>query len=284
MIKGKYTCWKVLRKIYYSVINIIEMFLNNILQSPVKIVLNIRNPELIYKDYKNIIKGQKLYPVIRLGSETDGGYWVPDDLTGIEACFSPGYGGTKTFEDHLSKLGIRSYICDPTYNEVEDLLKDQQFRNISLAGTSNKKGKKISLTDWIQLEGFQAAKNLMLQMDIEGAEYDILNCTNTELLFQFKIVIIEFHHLDMFFVSNIFSDVFAQCMEKLKLNHTLVNINVNNAGGYTRYKFKKFPKVIEMSFLRTDSFTAKEFATSDNLSNRTSVNHLGTKSLRFPVL
>ena len=28
-------------------------------------------------------------PLIRLGSEADGGYLVPDDLEGIVACFSP---------------------------------------------------------------------------------------------------------------------------------------------------------------------------------------------------
>ena len=30
------------------------------------------------------------HPLIRIGSEFDGGYLVPDDLDGVSACFSPG--------------------------------------------------------------------------------------------------------------------------------------------------------------------------------------------------
>lgn len=37
--------------------------------------------------------------LIRLGPNGDGGYLVPDDLTGIEACFSPGVCATSEFEN-----------------------------------------------------------------------------------------------------------------------------------------------------------------------------------------
>ena len=45
-------------------------------------------------DVLNLI--QKLHPkktikpLIRMGPNGDGGYLIPDDLEGIEACFSPG--------------------------------------------------------------------------------------------------------------------------------------------------------------------------------------------------
>ena len=43
--------------------------------------------------------GKKL---IRIGGNEDGGYLVPDDLEGIEYCFSPGVSTTVDFETHLA--------------------------------------------------------------------------------------------------------------------------------------------------------------------------------------
>ena len=50
--------------------------------------------------------------LIRLGADGDGGYLVPNDLDGIEACFSPGVADTATFEDELVQRGIKSYLAD----------------------------------------------------------------------------------------------------------------------------------------------------------------------------
>src|SRR5450432_846532 len=61
---------------------------------------------------------QKLAPyetdrkLIRVGGETDGGYLIPDDLEGIEYCFSPGVARTARFESELATRGIRSFLAD----------------------------------------------------------------------------------------------------------------------------------------------------------------------------
>ena len=36
--------------------------------------------------------------LIRIGGGRDGGYLLPDDLKGIQYCFSPGVGGLADFE------------------------------------------------------------------------------------------------------------------------------------------------------------------------------------------
>jgi hypothetical protein len=56
-----------------------------------------------------IISDKKL---VRLGDEADGGYLVPFDLDGIEACFSPGVSLEASFELNLAKYGIKSYLAD----------------------------------------------------------------------------------------------------------------------------------------------------------------------------
>jgi len=53
--------------------------------------------------------GKKL---IRIGATGDGGYLIPDDLEGIEYCFSPGVSSVSEFENQLADRGIRSLLAD----------------------------------------------------------------------------------------------------------------------------------------------------------------------------
>lgn len=45
--------------------------------------------------------------LIRLGPARDGGYLVPDDLTGIEACFAPGVSDSSNFELACAQRGMQ---------------------------------------------------------------------------------------------------------------------------------------------------------------------------------
>jgi hypothetical protein len=50
--------------------------------------------------------------LIRIGGSGDGGYLIPDDLEGLEYCFSPGVSTVSDFENHLADLHISSYLAD----------------------------------------------------------------------------------------------------------------------------------------------------------------------------
>jgi len=56
---------------------------------------------------------QTHFPLISIGNAHDGGYLIPDDLSGISACFSPGVEVNSSFElDLLQKTGIGSHLAD----------------------------------------------------------------------------------------------------------------------------------------------------------------------------
>ena len=50
--------------------------------------------------------------MIRIGAGGDGGYLIPDDLDGIEYCFSPGVNTTAAFEEELAARNIGSFLAD----------------------------------------------------------------------------------------------------------------------------------------------------------------------------
>jgi hypothetical protein len=51
--------------------------------------------------------------MIRLGREADGGYLVPDDLSGIVACFSPGVDVIAAFELDLQRRQTPRLMARP---------------------------------------------------------------------------------------------------------------------------------------------------------------------------
>ena len=62
---------------------------------------------------KLLIPNPSPFKLIRIGGNGDGAYLLPDDLDGIDACFSPGVNNFKNFEDTLTKeYGIKSHMCD----------------------------------------------------------------------------------------------------------------------------------------------------------------------------
>ncbi len=52
----------------------------------------------------------------------------------------------------------------------------------------------MTLESWVQRKA-DGRDDLLLQMDIEGAEHDVLPNAPMELLTQFRIIVIEFHNL-----------------------------------------------------------------------------------------
>lgn len=191
-------------------------------------------------------------PLIRIGSDTDGGYLVPDDFDGVEACFSPGVAESAHFELELAGKGIRSFLADYSVDQVP--IKHQLFDFEKLfLGTSTDRKKFIRLDDWIE-DKFAGSGDLVLQMDIEGAEWPILADVTADVLRRFRLIVIEIHNLDAV-LTNTSSLQFAEAIfMKIRSGFSPVHIHPNNAGGELNYMGVQIPRILEVTFLRNDRF------------------------------
>ena len=108
----------------------------------------------------------------------------------------------------------------------------------------------MTLDDWVKRK---APKNgdLILQMDIEGAEYCVLLDSDNELLKRFRILIIEFHNFEGLLYSRNF-ELINIVFQKLLKNFTVVHCHPNNFSETTRYHDYEIPSDIEYTFLRND--------------------------------
>lgn len=184
--------------------------------------------------------------LIRIGGHGDGGYLIPDDVEGIEYCFSPGVSTVTRFENELADRGIRSFLADYSVDapaiERPEFTFDKKF-----IGPADQ-GNYMTLASWKAkyLDGYSG--DLLLQMDIEGAEYEVILSTPESLLNQFRVIAVEFHFLDRMFDASQFPTI-ASTFEKLLSLFHVAHIHPNNIGGSVTLDGIEVPKLLEFTFL-----------------------------------
>ncbi len=190
--------------------------------------------------------------LVMIGDGRDGTYVIPDDLTGISKCFSPGVGPSSQFEEILyDKFGIRSYLIDASVSRVPSSREDFYVFEKKYLGASTYENF-VDLNTWV---GTYASKenneDLILQMDIEGAEFSALLACSPEVLKRFRIIALEIHYLDALNLE-FFSTVVEQTFRKLDINFQVCYAHANDCCGSIRVGTTTFPRVIEVTLIRRD--------------------------------
>ena len=207
---------------------------------------DIKDLERFIEKFRPKSVGKKL---IRIGGKGDGAYLLPDDLSGISTCFSPGVDITSTFEEELAeRYGINSFMVDFSVDKPPI---DNKFFHFDKKFLGNKNDEKfIRLEDWVK-NNTSDNSDLLLQMDIEGAEYEVIIDTPREVFKKFRIMVIEFHFLDMMFNKNSFKMVEA-VFDKLSSDFTVAHIHPNNSRPIINKNSIDIPELLEFTFLRND--------------------------------
>jgi|RhiMethySRZTD1v2_1073278.scaffolds.fasta_scaffold20680_4 methyltransferase FkbM-like protein len=206
---------------------------------------------------------KRLHPVsaghalVRLGSDGDGGYLVPDDLNGISACFSPGVSDVTDFELDCANRGMKVFMADASVNGPPVNHSQFCFTRRFIGGRTS--GEFVTLPDWVH-ETVGGESDLLLQMDIEGAEYEAILATPSSVLKRFRIVVVEFHFLDRLFCAPLFP-LYEQVFDKLLRTHQCVHIHPNNVCGTIRVRSLEMLQMAEFTFLRKDRICESSFAT-----------------------
>lgn len=196
-------------------------------------------------------------PLIRIGENQDGAYLVPDDLGEIAACFSPGVDNFKYFEDYLVQhYGIDCHMCDYSSDIAE-------FATPLIAGKQtflkkwldNQPGAdNISLDDWVREKAPDG--DLILQIDVEGAEYRNLLSVSDEVLSRFRIIVIEVHSLHLMDSADILQTALLPFFRRLDSLFSVAHAHANNCCGAVRIPGTDIhiPRVLELTYIRRDRF------------------------------
>ena len=199
------------------------------------------------RQFLNLLRPLEV-PLIRLGGNRDGGYLIPDDLSGIKFCFSPGVSDTANFEQELASKGVKSFLAD--FSVEHPPISDSNFSFQKKFVGPVKSNKMIVFEDWIR-DNAESGQDLILQMDIEGAEYQTLLSCSDKVLSQFRVMVVEFHSLELLFDRDAFP-VIKSCFEKILANFSVVHIHPNNSSDMKKIMGNQIPGILEITFLRKD--------------------------------
>ena len=196
--------------------------------------------------------------LIRMGAKGDGGYLVPDDLIGIEACFSPGVGVVSAFENDCANLGMQVFLADRSV-EKPALNNDQfHFSNKFIGALSNDEF--MTMDEWVNLSLPDTDGDLMLQIDIEGGEYETFLSMSQGLMNRFRVIVAEFHYLDELHCEPVF-DFKSRPFQRILQTHACVHIHPNNCCYSLDINGLVTPLVMEFTFLRKDRIFESEYTT-----------------------
>lgn len=186
--------------------------------------------------------------LIRIGSEFDGGDRVADDFDGVTACFSPGVSTIADFELQVAERGIPCFLADYSVDAPPVSHPLFHFQKKYLGNET--RDHFVSLSDWVD----QCAPDdgdLIMQMDIEGAEIAVILGTPVSYLKRFRQIVIEFHFLEQLLDPAglyLFEHVFGKLLSEFDVIH----IHPNNSVASIMFGDLEIPQFVEFTFLRKD--------------------------------
>ena len=217
-------------------------------------------PGVPHERWRNFV--QSIEPVnngfnlIRVGPDSEGSYLLPDDLDGIRLNISPGVGETWQFESALlNSFNIPSLMIDASVDKPDNLPKEIEFLNHFLVPISGSNSG-VSISELVSQAALKYGEDadLLLQMDIEGAEFDCLKWVEERDLDKFRILAIEFHDMELWVQNSFFTRTIEPVFERLLERFDVVHSRANNHARTFFYKGYFIPSALELTFHRKDRF------------------------------
>lgn len=216
------------------------------------------------------------FPLIRLGSLNDGGYLVVDDFLLQDILISLGVGDNADFEYEISKK-IKGIIAfDHTVDAMPKIIDNTQFNKLGVKAKST--DNYVTLSSII--ENIPIGNDLLLKIDIEGSEWEVLDSISDTELSRFRQIIGEFHG----FSNGANLQTASRVLSKIVQNFTVVNAHANNWGKYDIIKRLAVPDVIEITFLRKDSYTVPRKTDENQQQKLSSRNNPSDLDLGFNLI
>jgi hypothetical protein len=187
---------------------------------------------------------------VRIGEDADGGYVLINDFSNSNTVYSLGIGNNIGFDWNMACRGHDIYMFDHTIEKVPLEHPKFHFHKIGISGVSNDEAHVLSLNDLISYLGHEDKENIILKMDIEGAEWDAIGAASADTLGKFQQITMEIHLLnkvgwDDFFVSA------REFFKKINEQFTLCHVHSNNVGRIHLIGGFPVPEALELSYVKT---------------------------------
>lgn len=187
-------------------------------------------------------------PLVRAGASNDGGYLVPRSAMSQDVVVSPGVSRNSTFELAFAERGATCYLFDASVSAPAVI--DHRFKFYQKFWGLEDDADFIDAPSWIKANIDPKARNA-LQIDIEGAEYEIVDALPDEILRFFNLIVIEVHGFQST-LDEALRDRNMQFFRKLTEHHRVVHFHPNNNIRPVQFNGIDIPDCFELTLVRDD--------------------------------
>ena len=199
----------------------------------------------------------------RFGSIEDGGYLLKDDITKSDICISLGIGDNYSFDLEMARYCDQVLMYDHTISPPHNLSPNMEFNKIGIASVESENFITIERI----ISNLSTENDLILKIDVEGAEWEVLESLTVETLGRFRQIAAEFHNLHSIHDNNHFNQI-VNSLSKISQTHLLANFHVNNWASYQLVAGVPFPDVVEVTYVRRVS-SIGSLVSYENALNKT---------------
>lgn len=189
---------------------------------------------------------------VRIGGGNDGSYVMLDDfMTSKGIAYSFGIGDDVSWDLHMAELGYDIYMYDHTIPTLPKKNENFHFFKLGIADSNEKTREDLkSLEYFLELNQHNKEKDMILKMDVEGAEWGFLINVEQNTLLKFDQIVLELHRL--LNVEN--TDKIVNALKKLSETHQLVHLHGNNSLQVKNINGCLFVEAVEALFVRKDKY------------------------------
>lgn len=192
------------------------------------------------------------YKKVRIGEKGDGGCVMLDYFPGKQA-LSLGKKGRGFWELELAQKGIKVSQYE---NSLASTLQPHSNIELFVLKVTPTKNDAQNISIHALMEKFKDAYGLIMRLDVEGAEWDILEAIAPTHLECFAQIYVEFHKVTN---SNNYMR-YKTIIQKLLRSHLPVHLHYNNAGPAIAFQDFMVADLIEVTFAnkKLGSFTPSQ--------------------------
>jgi hypothetical protein len=192
---------------------------------------------------------------IRVGIRAgDGAYILLDMLRPPQRVLSFGVGRNVSFDLDMAARGHEVFLYDHTVPGPPVRHDRFHFRRIGIGGVAEPDRPLLPLADHVAaIDG--AGDDMILKMDVEGAEWPALIAAPSALLARFEQIVLEIHGL-AFLDRRPWRERITTGLARLRQTHTLFHVHANNHAPPVVVAGLPVSNLLELSWVRSDRVRA----------------------------
>jgi Methyltransferase domain len=187
----------------------------------------------------------------RMGWKGDGGYVLLDDFDSVNIVYSVGIGSRVSFDLDLANKGKDIFMFDHTIDGPPLKHPKFHFFKQGIAAANDEAALLFSLAHQIQKLGHEGRSDMILKLDIEGAELAVFSAMPRDVFRQFRQITMEVHALHRM-NDAAYRAAFLAAFSNINSVFTLFHAHANNYSPLGLVDGHTVADVLELSYVRSD--------------------------------